>query len=355
MSDVQTGAGAASAPTRPDTRRRAPERMPGSGLTRSGGLAGLAKDRRVVLLALIVVAFIAMSLISPYFLNTANLLTLLQYSAVIGVLALGQTLVILGGGGGIDLSIGSTLSLCSVTFGLLSVGGGMSPWLAALITLAVGAVLGLINGLFITLLRLPPLIVTLGTLYLYASAAMVLSNGVDINGFDRDGFSTIGQTSVAGIPFQVLLVLLPLFIVGAFVMHRTVFGRQVYATGSNADAAALAGVNVRRVRISLYMIASTLAAVGAIVTASWLLNARPAAGSGFELQAITIAVLGGTAITGGVGKLSGTFLALILVAILNSGMQLAGIGSTYQIGLLGLVLIVSMLVRSRGAVRETAL
>lgn len=331
----------------------APSPAPGRGALET--LAHLGKDRRVVLLALIVVAFVAMSLISPFFLNTANLLTLLQYSAVIGLLALGQTLVILGGGGGIDLSIGSTLSLCSVTFGLLSVGGGLSPWLAAIITLGVGAVLGLVNGLFITLLKLPPLIVTLGTLYLYASAAMVLSSGIDINGFNRDGFRTIGQTSVLGIPFQVLLVLLPLFLVGAFVMKRSIFGRQVYATGSNTEAAALAGVNVRRIRISLYVIASTLAAVGAIVTASWLLNARPTAGVGLELQAITIAVLGGTAITGGVGRLSGTFLALILVAILNSGMQLAGIGSTYQIGLLGAVLIISMLVRPRGATREIAL
>ncbi|WP_430591375.1 ABC transporter permease [Humidisolicoccus flavus] len=318
-------------------------------------LTSLAKDRRVVLLLLIGVAVVAMSLLSPYFLNAGNLLSLLQYSAVIGLLALGQTLVILGGGGGIDLSIGSTLSLCSVTFGLLSVTVGMSPWVAALLTLGVGAILGLINGVLITALRLPPLIVTLGTLYLYASAAMVLSGGIDINGFDRDNFSMIGQTSVLGVPFQVLLVLIPIFLIGAFVMHKTVFGRQVYATGSNAHAASLAGVNVPRIRISLYMIASTLAAVGAIVTASWLLNARPAAGLGFELQAITIAVLGGTAITGGVGRLLGTFLALILVAILNSGMQLAGIGNSYQIGLLGLVLIISMLVRGRSATRESAL
>ncbi|MDF2443119.1 MAG: rhamnose transport system permease protein [Subtercola sp.] len=317
-------------------------------------ITALAKDRRFVLLLLIVVAFIVMSLISPYFLNTGNLLTLLQYSAVIGILALGQTLVILGGGGGIDLSIGSALSLCSVTFGLLSADAGVSPWIAALITLVVGLVLGLINGLFIVLLKLPPLIVTLATMLLYASAALVLSNGVDVNGFDRDGFSTIGQTSVAGIPFQVIIVLIPLFIIAAVVMRRSVFGRQVYAIGSNAEAAALAGMNVRRIRVTLYMIASTLAAVGAVVTASWLLNARPTAGSGLELQAITIAVLGGTAITGGIGKLSGTFLALLLVAILNSGMQLAGIGSTYQIGLLGLVLIVSMLVRPRGATREVA-
>jgi ribose/xylose/arabinose/galactoside ABC-type transport system permease subunit len=156
------------------------------------------------------------------------------------------------------------------------------------------------------------------------------------------------------VPFQVLLILIPLFIVGAFVMRRSVFGRRVYATGSNAEAAGLAGVNVAKVRTSLYVIASTLSAAGAIVTASWLLNARPTAGTGFELQAITIAVLGGTAITGGVGRLSGTFLALVLVAILNSGMQLAGIDSVYQIGLLGAVLVVSMLVRARGQAKEAA-
>jgi len=318
-------------------------------------MSAVLRDRRVVLLALIAVAMVVMSLISPYFLNTANLLSLLQYSAVIGLLALGQTLVILGGGGGIDLSIGSTLSLCSVVFGLLAVDGGMSPWLAAALTLVAGAVLGAVNGGIITGLGLPPLIVTLGTLYLYASAADVLSGGVDINGFDRDGFSAIGQTSVAGVPFQVLCVLVPVFVVGAVVMRRTVFGRQVYEVGSNDRAAALAGVDVRRVRTTLYVIASALAALGAVVTSSWLLNARPSAGDGFELQAITIAVLGGTAITGGTGRLSGTFLALLLVAVLNSGLQLAGVGSTYQIGLLGAVLIVSMLVRSRSQAAATAL
>lgn len=312
-------------------------------------------DRRVVLILLIVLATVTMSFLSPYFLNTANLLNLLQYSAVVGLLALGQTLVILGGGGGIDLSIGSTLSLCSVLFGLLAVDGGLNPWVAAVLTLVAGAVLGAINGGLITGLRLPPLIVTLGTLYLYASAANVLSGGTDVNGFDRASFSTIGQTSVAGVPFQVLLVLVPAFLVGALVMRRTIFGRRVYEVGSNDGAAALAGVDVRRIRLSLYVIASTLAALGAVVTASWLLNARPTAGTGFELQAITIAVLGGTAITGGVGRLSGTFLALLLVAVLNSGLQLAGVGSTYQIGLLGAVLIVSMLVRPRSQVTQTAL
>lgn len=313
----------------------------------------LVTDRRIALLVLIVIAFIMMSLISPYFFRVNNLLSMTQYSAVVGLLALGQTFVILGGGGGIDLSVGSMMSLSSVFFGLLAVQGGLSPWIAAIIAVAIGAVLGLVNGLLIALLNLPPLIVTLGTLYLYASAALVISGGIDINGFDREGFSTIGQTSIAGLPFQVVVMLVPLFIIATIVMMRTRFGREVYEIGSSSLAARLAGINVKRTRVKLYVISGSLSAVGAIVSASWLLNAKSTAGTGMELQAITIAVLGGTVITGGIGRVSGTFLALLLVAILNSGMELAGIGSTFQIGLLGVVLIISMLVRSSQLAKES--
>lgn len=311
-------------------------------------MSGILKDRRTALSVLIVVAVVVMSMLSPYFLQVGNLLTLVQYSAVVGVLALGQVMVILGGGGGIDLSIGSTMSLCSVIFGLLAADHGMSPWLAAAVALVAGSVFGTLNGLLVTGLGLPPLIVTLGTMYLYASLAQVLTGGVDVSGFDRDGFRTIGQTSVLGIPFQVLCLLLPLGGLMAFVTRRTSFGRNVYAVGSNDVAARLAGVPVARTRIMLYTISGSTAALGAIITASWLLNAKSTAGSGLELQAITIAVLGGAAITGGIGRISGIMLALILVAVLNNGLQLAGVGSTYQIGLLGAVLIGSMLVRARG-------
>lgn len=313
----------------------------------------LVADRRIALLALIVLAIVAMSMISPYFLNVNNLLSLMQYSAVVGLLALGQSAVILGGGGGIDLSVGSALSLSSIFFGTLTVDAGVSPWLAAALTVMVGAILGLFNGLLINVLSMPPLIVTLGTLYLYASLALVLSNGLDKNGFDREGFSILGQTAIAGIPTQVVLVLVPAFVAMAFIMHRTKFGREVYQVGSNAVAAGLAGVDVKRTRAKLYVISGTFSGLGAVVTASWLLNAKSTAGAGMELQAITIAVLGGVAITGGVGRVSGTLLALLLVAILNSGMALAGIGSTYQIGLLGVVLIVSVLVRPSTGVRAS--
>lgn len=330
-----------SSATSEEPRLGTPSPGPGR-LARLRSHEGLA-DRRVSLLLLIVVTGIVMSQLSPFFLAGDNLLRMTQYGAVIGLLALGQSLVILGGGGGIDLSVGSTLSLCTVCFGWMTVNAGLNPWLAVTITLLAGVVLGAVNALLVTWLGIPPLIATLGTLYLYSSGALVLAGGVDISGFDRAGYRAIGQTAIAGIPTQVLLVLVPAFVVAAAVMARTRFGRQVYHVGSNAPAAELAGIDVRRVRAALYCTSGILAALGAVVTTSWLLTAQPTAGNGLELQAVTIAVLGGTAITGGVGLVGGTFLALALVVVLNSGLQLAGVSNTWQVGLLGVVLIGSVL------------
>ena len=303
-------------------------------------------DRRLSLGLLIIAAGIVMSLLSPYFLRPDNLLSMTQYGAVLGLLALGQTFVILGGGGGIDLSVGSMMSLTSVGFGLLAVDAGLDPWLAALGAVLAGALLGAVNALLINVLRLPALIATLGTLYLFASLALVLSGGTDINGFDRSGFAFLGQSKIAGIPTQVLLVLVPVYIFAAFVMTRTKSGREIYEVGNNAQAALLAGVNVRRVRSGLYIASGALAGLAAVVNASWLLNAKAVAGNGMELQAITIAVLGGVVITGGIGRVSGTLLGLTLVVVLNAGLQLAGVSNTWQIGLLGAVLIASVLLNN---------
>lgn len=303
-------------------------------------------DRRGFLALLIIVVCVVMSLLSPYFLRIENVLSMTQYSAMLGLLALGQTLVILTGGGSIDLSVGSTLSLSGVVFGLLSAHAGINPWAAAVIAVLAGAALGGVNALLVTVLRIPALIATLGTLYLYSSAALVLSDGVDINGFDRAGFSQLGQTAVLGVPTQVLLVLLPAYVLAGFMMARTRLGREVYEVGSNAAAAELAGVRVRRVRATMFCLSGALAGLGAVIAASWLLTAKTTAGQDMELQAITIAVLGGTAITGGIGRVSGTFLGLLLVVVLNAGLQLAGVNNTWQIGVLGVVLVASVVINN---------
>jgi ribose/xylose/arabinose/galactoside ABC-type transport system permease subunit len=308
-------------------------------------LAGSLHDRTAFLVGLIVVTAVIMSLISPYFLNLDNLLSMTQFGAVIGLLALGQTLVIIGGGGGIDISVGSMLSLSGVAMGLV-VGQGVPVWLAAFCTLLIGLALGAFNGFLVTTIGIPALIATLGTLYLFASAAQVLAGGQQIGGFDQAGFAFIGTGTVVGIPTQVLLVLLPVYAAAAWIMRRSLFGRRVYETGNNDKALRLVGGSPNRIRFLLYCASGLLAGLGAVVTNAWLLVARPGAGDGFELQSITIAVLGGTYIFGGRGRVSGTLLAVLLIVILSSGLQLAGVDPAWQSGVLGVVLVASVVLNN---------
>ncbi len=305
----------------------------------------LLRDRSASLVVLILITGTAMSLISPYFLNVENLLAMTQFGAVIGLLALGQTLVILGGGGGIDISVGSMLSLCGVAMGLL-VGAGVPVWAAAAATLLIGLGLGAFNGVLVNVVGIPALIATLGTLYFFGSTAQVLARGSQIVGFDQAGFSFLGTGTLIGIPVQVGLVLLPVYLAAAWVMRRTLFGRRVYEVGNNDRAMRLVGASVGWTRFTLYCTSGALAGLGAVVTNAWLLVARPGAGSGFELQSITIAVLGGTFIFGGRGRVSGTLLAVLLIVVLSSGLQLAGVDPAWQAGVLGAVLVLSVVLNN---------
>jgi len=305
----------------------------------------LLRDRTALLVVLILVTSVVMSVISPYFLVLDNLLTMTQFGAVIGLLALGQTLVILGGGGGIDISVGATLSLCGVLMGL-SVGEGVNVWVAAGLALAAGLLLGALNGFAVTVVGIPALIATLGTLYLFGSAAQVLAGGTQVGGFDQAGFSFLGTGTVLGVPAQVLFVLLPAYALTAWVMRRSLFGRRVYEVGNNGQASRLVGSSPARTRFVLYCVSGLLAGLGAVVTNSWLLVARPGAGEGFELQSITIAVLGGTYIFGGRGRVSGTLLAVLLIVILGSGLQLAGVDPSWQGGVLGIVLVLAVVLNN---------
>ncbi len=306
----------------------------------------LLGDRRILLAVLVLVTAAVMSFLSPYFLHVDNLLSMTQYGAVIGLLALGQAFVILGGGGGIDLSVGAMLSFSGVFMGLLVEGTGLNPWIAGIVTLAFGALLGLVNGLLIAKVGLLPLIATLATMFLYGSLANVVTGGKQFGGFDVAGFSSLGQSAVLGIPVQVLFVTLPAFLIAIWAMPRTRFGQRLYEIGSSDRAASLVGVSLARQRVRLYVISGMLAALGAIITNSWLLTARPSAGTGLELQAITIAVLGGLDIFGGRGHLSGVLLGLLLVIVVNNGLQLAGVGNSIQVGILGAILILSVLLNN---------
>lgn len=299
------------------------------------------RGRLGFLLAANIVAAIVMSQLSPYFLTVGNAQAMLQFGAVVALLALGMTLVIVAGGGGIDLSVGSVMSLVGVVFGLLFTKAGIPIGLAVVLALVVGLLLGIFNGLMVTWVGIPPIIATLGTLYLFGSIAVVATNGVPISGFP-DSFGFVGQQTLFGVPAQVLLVTAPIAAVLVWVAGRSAFGRRVYLSGVNETAARMTGVDVVRTRLTAYAISGTLAGVGGVVTASWLMSARPDAGVGYELQALTVAVLGGTSMFGGEGTLGGTLLAVLVVTMVGQGLQLANVDPTWQLGILGVLLLVAV-------------
>jgi ribose/xylose/arabinose/galactoside ABC-type transport system permease subunit len=310
-------------------------------------------DRRIVLAVLILIVGAVMSMLSPYFLRAENLLSMTQFGAVVGLLALGQAMVILAGAGGIDLSVGSMMSLTGVLMGLTAQNLGWSPWLAALVAIASGLALGALNGFLVTIVGIPALISTLGTLFLFGSMAQAITGGGQTGGLDRDGFRFLGNSAILGIPTQVLLVLIPCYLIVGAIFAWTKYGRRIYQTGNNEQAARLVGINVTRIRFSLYCWSGVLSAIAAIVSNSWLLTARPAAGLNLDLQAVTIAVLGGIFIFGGRGSLGGVALAVLLVIVLNSGLQLADVSQTVQAGVLGALLVISALLAAFSGFRPS--
>lgn len=301
-------------------------------------------NRSVFLGLLIVVLGIGLSFLSPYFLNIANLLGMTQFGAVLALLGLGQTLVIVGGRGGIDMSVGAILSISGVLMALLY-HAGLNMWMAAVAAVVIGGLLGCLNGLLVSRLNMPPLIVTLGTSYIFSSISLVITNGVPVSGLPV-GFSFIGQGKILGIPAQILLIVVPVVILFVWFINRTTLGRSIYMVGVSDTAARLAGIGVKNVRLLLYIINGLLAGLGAVVMTSWLMAAKPDIGNGYDMQAITVAVLGGTSMMGGEGKLSGTILAVLIITMIYNGMQLANITSVWQLAVMGILLLGAIIINN---------
>lgn len=312
--------------------------------------ANLMRHRAVFLLLLWIIATIAMSFLSPYFLEFRTANYLLQFVPVLGLLGIGQTLIMLSGGPGIDLSIGANLSLSSIFMGFL-VTVGTNVWLAAFLCLIFAGLLGLINGIVINYVGVPSLMATLATLFVYGGLALALTNGIPLSGFPSH-FAFLGQGQTFGLPNQLIFVFIPLALLLHFLLTRTVWGNHIYAAGNNEKAAYLFGIKVCRLRTVLYTLGGVLAGIGAVITNSWFLTARPDAGSGMELMSVTIAVMGGTHIFGGEGRVPGTVIAILIVVTLQAGLQLANISAAWQLGIIGLLLIGSILLNNVVARRD---
>ena len=301
----------------------------------------IAKSRTKFLLLLFVIEMVILSLISPYFFSLSNLMQVTQFGAALTLLSLGESLVMIAGRDGIDISIGSIMSLSGVIFGLAVI-NGCSILAATILTLLTGVVLGSINGFLVAVAKVPALIATLGTQYIYGSLALYLTGGIPISGFP-ESFEFLSLESTFGIPNQILFVVIPVTILVLILVYKMKFGRRVYLMGTNPEAAKYTGIKERSVRMWVYILAGVLAAMSAIINNSWLMTARADAGTGMEMQAITVAVLGGIGVAGGVGHLGGVLIGVIIITMMNSGLQIANINSIWQLATLGFILIIAII------------
>ncbi|MGD0728088.1 MAG: ABC transporter permease [Spirochaetia bacterium] len=314
-----------------------------------GTLDRIIGNRMIFLAVLFVFFFLLLAVFVKDFFTLYNLTNMTQYAVELGLLALAETFVILSGGGGIDLSVGSIMSLAAMVIGVLIGRAGMSMALAVPLGLAAGTFMGYLNGVLISYTMIPPLIVTLATMYGYSSLALLIAvdprfgaNPMPVSNFS-DSFYFLGQFRIFEIPFQVLCVLIPIVLVLLFLLNRTAFGRRLYGVGSNETAARFSGISVRRVRISVYTLSGFLCALAGWIITSRVASARPDIGSSYLLEAITIAVLGGVSIKGGEGTIGGVVLALVIITMLYNGMDISGIQPIWQLGILGVILVGAVL------------
>lgn len=294
-----------------------------------------------LLVVLIVLVTVVNTRLSPFFLNGNNLLRTTSDFMEIGILILPMIFIIVTGN--IDLSIASTLGLAASLMGRLFM-GGWNIWLAALVALLVSVVAGLVNGLLIARLKLPALVVTIGTLSLYRGLAYALLGDQAARGYPP-AFTYLGQGTLPGtrIPFA-LLVFAVLALIFGLILHKTTFGRYLYAIGNNEAASHFSGVPVDRIKLIIFALSSVMAALAGFILAARFGSTRPDIGSGLELTVITVTVLGGVSIFGGSGTLGGAILALILVGLLRFGMGLVNLQGQIQNIVIGLLLILSILV-----------
>ncbi|WP_022885815.1 ABC transporter permease [Glaciibacter superstes] len=291
----------------------------------------------------LVLAVIVFGFLNERFLNPANLSLITQQVAVVGTLAVAQTLIILTAG--IDLSVGAIMVLTSMVVAQTATNNGMPAVIALLLGLIVGLAAGGLNGILVTRLKLPPFIVTLGTLNIFVALTLLYSNGATVRGTDMPALLTWTGTTfdVFGVRISVGVVLmLILYVVIAFVLAKTAWGRHVYAVGDDKESARLAGISVNRVLMSVYLAAGVILAIGAWIQIGRTNAASPNAGADLNLDSITAVVIGGTSLFGGRGTIWGTLLGALIVGVFRNGLSLAGLDVLYQTLAVGVLIVVAV-------------
>ena len=287
------------------------------------------------MLVILVVMWAVLAFLSPYFFTVDNLFEITLQTAVIAIIAAGETLVIISGG--IDLSVGSVFACSAVVGGLVLTATG-NLFLSLLTTVAAGAMFGLTNGLLITKVRVPPFIATLGMMGIARGFALIFSRGIPIYGLD-ERYKFIGQGKLFDvIPIPTLIVLI-VFAIGFVVMNYSRFGRFVYAIGSNTEATRLSGINVPAVIIGIYTICGLLSGLASTIEAGRLGIIQPAGGNGYELLAIGAVLIGGASTFGGEGSILATLIGALMVTTIRNGLNILGVNAFWQYVVNGVVII----------------
>ena len=291
--------------------------------------------RQYGILLVFAVICILISIVSPQFITVSNWTIIFTQVSINALLAFGATFVIITGG--IDLSIGSIVAVSSVASAMLAHPDTFPLAVPILMGLLAGTLIGAFNGFVTTKSNIAPFIVTLGTMTIGRGLALILSNGRPVSNLS-DSFVFIGSGTFLGIPLLIIILIFT-FIVCSIVLNKTILGRYIYAVGGNEQAARASGINVNRVKITVYSIAGMLAGLAGILLTSRITTGQPNAGAGFELDAIAAVVIGGTSTSGGKGTMLGTLIGVLLIGVINNGLDLLNVTSYYQQVVMGIIII----------------
>ena len=298
------------------------------------------------MLPVLIVICVLFALLTPNFLTQNNIVNVVRQASINIVLAAGMTFVILTGG--IDLAVGSVLGFTAVIAVAVSLQPALS-WAAVPIALLAGLVVGVLTGMTVAYIGLPPFIVTLGTYTAIRGAAYLAAGGTTVIN-SKIGFAWIGNGYLGPIPWLVIIALVTIA-VSAFILHRTILGVHVYAVGGNPQAARLTGIRVPLILIFAYGVSGLLSGLGGVMSASRLYSAQGQLGIGYELDAIAAVILGGTSFVGGIGTVFGTLIGALIIAVLNNGLTLMNVSFYWQLVIKGAVIVLAVMLdklRTRG-------
>lgn len=290
--------------------------------------------RKYGIIIVLVILIIAFGIGNSLFFTVNNFINIIRQISILGIITIGMSFVLISGG--IDLSVGSQLSFIGVVTATMFTKYSINPLFACFIGIFIATLVGIMNGLFIANTKVPPLIATLATQQILLGLGYIISEGKPIYGL-TPSVKFIGQGHIGPIPTPIIILIVLIFI-GSFILNKTYLGRYFYAIGSNDEVARLSGINVRLVRTLAYGMCGLLAGIAAIIMMSRINSGSPTVGSGFEMDVLTAAVLGGVSVSGGEGKIFGAMVGALIIGVLSNGLIIMNVSEYYQMVIKGIVL-----------------